>query len=65
MFNYSNRKMGSIVDQPCDIILWHFWKLLLENAFQAGENDEALAFSVVVDNPEFDFAFLLFNHRRL
>lgn len=57
--------MGPIVYQAGDVVLGHLRKLLLKDAFQAGEDDQTFALVVVVDDPELDFSVALFNHRRL
>jgi hypothetical protein len=57
--------MSSIVYQPRYIILRHLRQLLLEYAFQAGQNDSAVAFAVIVHNAEFDFTVAFFDHSRL
>lgn len=58
-------KMGSIVDESRDVVLGHFRELFLEDAFEAGEDDERFALVVVVDHAEFDFAVALFDDGRL
>lgn len=53
-------QMGSIVDESRNIVLGHFGELLLEDALEAGEDDEGFALVIVVDNAKFDFAIALF-----
>lgn len=52
-------QMGSIVDESRNVVLGHFGELLLEDALEAGEDDERFALVVVVDYAEFDFAIAL------
>jgi hypothetical protein len=52
--------MGPIVNKARNVILGHFGKLLLENAFQAGEDNEAIMGAIVVDNSEFDITAAFF-----
>lgn len=54
-------EMGSIVYESRDVVFGHFGELLLEDAFEACEDDERFALVVVVDYTEFDFAVALFN----
>lgn len=51
--------MGSIVDESRDVVLGHFGELLLEDALEAGEDDEGFALVIVVDYAKFDFAIAL------
>jgi hypothetical protein len=46
--------------QVCPIIHKHLRQLLLEYTFKAGEDNEALAGSVIVHDAEFDIAGALF-----
>jgi len=55
----SHREMGSIVDQPRYVVLWHLWELLLEDAFQTSHYDQAFPSIVVVNDAEFDLAIAL------
>ena len=48
--------MCSVVYKAGDVVLGHFWELLLEDTFQAGEDDGALPLSVIVDDAELDLA---------
>jgi hypothetical protein len=59
LLHYGDRQVGSIVDESRNIILGHFGELLLEDAFEASENDEGFALVIVVDHAEFDFAIAL------
>lgn len=52
-------QMGSIVDESRDVVLGHFGELLLEDALEAGKDDEGFALVIVVDHAEFDFAIAL------
>lgn len=60
-----NGQMGSIVDESRDVVLGHFRELLLEDALEAGEDDEGFALVIVVDHAEFDFAIALLEDGRL
>lgn len=60
-----NGEMGPVVDEAGDVVLGHLGELLLEDAFEAGEDDEGLALVVVVDHPELDFALALLEDGRL
>lgn len=51
--------MGPIIHQASYIVFRHLWQLLLKNAFQASQDDEAFSPVVVVDNTEFDLAIAL------
>lgn len=65
MLHNCDRKMRSIVNQPCDIVLGHLRELLLENTFQPRENHKAIARPVIIDHPEFDITPTLFENRGL
>lgn len=52
--------MRTIVDQACDIILGHLWKLLLKDALQPGENDETIPRAIIIDHSKLDFTSSLF-----
>lgn len=62
MFHYGHRQMRSVVDQSRNIILGHFRQLLLEDAFQPGEDDEAVARTIIIHHPEFDLASALLKY---
>ena len=51
--------MSSVVDKSRDVILGHLGQLLLEDAFEAGQNDHTLARVVVVDHPMCDVSVAL------
>lgn len=57
--------MRAIIDKSRNIVLWHFWKLLLKDAFKTCQDDQTLPLVVVVDDSEFDFAISLFHDRGL
>ena len=57
--------MGAIVHKPRYIILGHFGELFLENAFQAGEDNETFAGIVVVHHSELNLTGSLFYDSRL
>ncbi len=61
----SHAQMCAVVDKACDVVFRHLWELLLEDALQAGEDDEGFSLVVVVDDAELDFAIALFDHCRL
>lgn len=65
MLDDGDREMSSVIHQARNIILWHFWKLLLENAFEAGQNDEALCGSIIVNHSKLYIAASLFQNCRL
>ena len=50
-----------IVDQSRYVVFGHFGELLLEDAFQASENDAAFAAAVVVHDLELDLVLALFD----
>ena len=52
--------MGTVVDQSGYIVLRHLGQLLLEDAFQTGQNNETFPAVIVVDNPKLDLAITLF-----
>lgn len=54
-------QVGTVVDKARDVILGHLGELFLEDALQAGEDDEGLAIVVVVYYTELDFAGALFD----
>jgi len=58
-------EVGSIVDQACYVVFWHLWQLLLEYAFEPGQDYQTLSGIVIVDHPEFDFTIAFFGHRWL
>jgi len=62
---YRNGYMSAVVDETCDVVLWHFGELLLEDAFEASENGGALIPPVIVDNLKLDLSVSLFDHCRL
>ena len=51
--------MGTVVDQSSYIVLRHLRQLLLEDAFQTGQNNETFPAVIVVDNPKLDLAIAL------
>ena len=51
--------MGTVVDQSGYIVFRHLGQLLLEDAFQTGENDKTFPAVIVVDNPKLDLAITL------
>ena len=53
--------MGTVVYEAGDVVLGHLGQLFLEDAFQAREDDEALALVVVVDHSKLDLAIALFD----
>jgi len=57
--------MRPVVDQSCYVVLRHLRQLFLEDAFQAGQDDEALSSIVVVDHSKLDFSMSLFYDRGL
>lgn len=57
--------MRTIIYQPSDVFLGHLWKLLLENAFEAGKDNQALSLVVIIDNSKLDVPISLFYDRRL
>lgn len=57
--------MGPVIYQTGDVVLGHLGELFLEYAFQAGQDDQAFALIVVVDNPELDFSLAFLDDRRL
>ena len=58
-------KMGPVVDQSRYVVFRHLGKLLLEDTFQASQDDRALTGVVVIDDSEFDIAIALFFDSRL
>jgi hypothetical protein len=54
-----DRQMGSVVDESRNVVFGHFGELLLEDALEAGEDDERFALVIIVDNSEFNFAIAL------
>jgi hypothetical protein len=54
VFYNSNRKMRSVVDKPCNVVLRHLWQLFLKDAFKACEDDKALLGAIVIHNSKFD-----------
>lgn len=52
--------MRSVINEAGDVVLGHFWELLLEDAFQAGQDDEALVRPIVADHAELDITPALF-----
>lgn len=64
MFDYGKGEMGAVVYETGNVLFWHFGKLFLENAFEAGEDHEGLRRAIVVGNAEFDLAVAFFNHGR-
>lgn len=65
MLDNRDRQMRSIIHQPRNIILGHFGKLFLENAFQPREDHKAVARPVVIDHPEFNISSTLLENCRL
>ena len=57
--------MGTVVDQSGYIILRHLGQLLLEDAFQTGQNNKTFPAVIVVDNPKLDLAIALLRDGRL
>lgn len=57
--------MGTVVYQTGYIVLWHFGELLLENALEACEDDEALALVVIINNTELNLAISFLDNCRL
>ena len=57
--------MSPIIDQPRYIVFWHLWKLLLEDAFESGQDDQAFSAIVIVDHSKLDFPVTLFLNSRL
>jgi hypothetical protein len=57
--------MSPIVDQSSDVILGHLRKLFLEDTFEAGQDDEALPFAIVIDDSKFDITISFLRDRRL
>jgi len=55
-------QMGSVVDKASYVVFGHLGELLLEDAFEARENDETFALVVIVDDSEFDLSVSLLNH---
>ena len=51
--------MGTVIDQSGDIVLRHLGQLLLEDAFQTGQNNQTFPAVIVVDNPKLDLAIAL------
>ena len=51
--------MGTVVDQSGYIIFGHLGQLLLEDAFQTGQNNETFPAVIVVDDPKLDLAIAL------
>ena len=51
--------MGTVVDQSGYIVLRHLGQLLLEDAFQTGQNNKTFPAVIVVDNPKLDLAITL------
>lgn len=54
--------MGSVIDKTRNVVLGHLGQLLLEDALEVGQDDETLAFVIVVDNAELDFAIAFLNY---
>lgn len=61
----SHGKMGAIIDQSCNVIFWHFRKLLLKYTFQTSHDDEALSSIVIVDNAKLDIPISFLCNSRL
>lgn len=60
MLDDGNRKMRPVVYKSRDIVLGHLGKLLLEDALQPREDDEAFPGPIIVDHSKFNLpaAFL-------
>ena len=57
--------MRAVVDQARDVFLRHLGELLLEDALEAGQDDQALARAIVVDDAKLDIAVAFFDDGRL
>lgn len=58
-------QMSPVIDKTSYIILWHLWELLLEDAFQSSQDDEAFAGIVVVYDSKLYLPSALFDNSRL
>lgn len=54
--------MRPIIHQPRNIVFGHFRQLFLKYAFQTGEDNQAFALIVVIDDPKLDLAVALFDN---
>ena len=53
-FDDGERQMSAVVNETRDVVLGHFRKLLLEQAFETCQDDHALSGAIVVDDSELD-----------
>jgi hypothetical protein len=60
VLHYGHGQVCSVIHKPCDVVFRHLWQLFLEYTFKAGEDNEALAGSVIIDDAEFYFAGAFF-----
>ena len=65
VFDNRDGEMGFVIDEAGNIVFGHLGELLLEDAFQACEDDIAFSRIVVVNHAKLDYAILLLNHGRL
>lgn len=65
MFDNSYRQVRSIVDKPRNIILGHFRKLFLEDAFQAREDDKAVVRPIIIHHAKLNISSALLENSRL
>ena len=65
MFYDGHGEMRTVIHQSCNVIFWHFRELLLKDAFEPSQNDDAVAAIVIVDYPKFNVAFALLYYCRL
>lgn len=60
MLDNSHGKMRSVIYKSRNVVLGHLRKLLLEDAFQARQNDKAVARTIIVYNAKLDFTSAFF-----
>ena len=62
MFYDGHREMCAVINQSCNVVLWHLGELLLKDAFEPRQDDDAVAAIVIVDHAELDLPFTFLYH---
>ena len=65
MFDDSHGKVRTVIYQSCYIVLRHLRELLLKYAFKSGQDNDAVAAIVIIDDPELNIAIALLYNSRL
>jgi hypothetical protein len=52
--------MSTIVNETCDVVLRHFGKLLLKQAFEACEDNRTRSVTIIVNNAELNLSISSF-----